>query len=130
MVDRLDEKLYEIDLNEKRATALRGAFAPFVSSARRAGGTGGSVAARPKMSTRTSAGVGRTRAETGAIREWAPPTVWRCLLAVVSRPLFSRRTRTAETRPPLLPPSPLSEPAAEAEVKPTRRTRKKVAAEG
>ena len=35
----LDGKSYEIDLSEKHAAALRDAFAPFVSSARRAGGS-------------------------------------------------------------------------------------------
>src|SRR6187549_721025 len=34
----LDGKSYEIDLNEKHAAALRDAFAPFIGSARRAGG--------------------------------------------------------------------------------------------
>ena len=62
----LDGKSYEIDLNEKHAAALRDAFAPFVSSARRAGGSTPAVS-RPRMSTR----AGRPRAETAAIREWA-----------------------------------------------------------
>ena len=60
----LDGKSYEIDLSEKHAAALRDAFAPFVSSARRAGG---SAAARQKMSMR----AGRPREESAAIREWA-----------------------------------------------------------
>src|SRR6185295_17977089 len=65
----LDGKSYEIDLSEKHAAALRDAFAPFVSSARRAGGSAG--VSRPRMSARSSAGSGRPRAETTAIREWA-----------------------------------------------------------
>jgi hypothetical protein len=61
----LDGKSYEIDLSEKHAAALRDAFAPFVSSARRAGGS--VTASRPRMSAR----AGRPREETTAIREWA-----------------------------------------------------------
>ena len=98
----LDGKSYEIDLSEKHAAALRDAFAPFVSSARRAGGSAG--APRSRMSARSSAGSGRPRKETTAIREWATTTVWRCRPRGRSRPPFSRPTRTAEIRlPPLLP---------------------------
>ena len=65
----VDGKSYEIDLNEKHAAALRDAFAPFIGSARRAGGP--AAGSRPRMSARTSTGAGRPREETAAIREWA-----------------------------------------------------------
>ena len=65
----LDGKAYEIDLSETHAAALRDAFAPFIGSARRAGGA--AAGSRPRMSTRTSTGAGRPREETAAIREWA-----------------------------------------------------------
>src|SRR6478735_3687103 len=61
----LDGKSYEIDLSEKHAAALRDAVAPFVGSARRAGGSAG--VSRARMSMRTS----RPREQTAAIREWA-----------------------------------------------------------
>jgi AraC-like DNA-binding protein len=51
--------------SEKHTATLRDAFAPFVGSARRAGG--GPVVARQKASARS----GRRHAETAAIREWA-----------------------------------------------------------
>ena len=41
----LDGKSYEIDLSDKHAAALRDAFAPFISSARRAGRLEGGVPA-------------------------------------------------------------------------------------
>src|SRR4051794_30250922 len=70
----LDGKSYEIDLSEKHAAALRDAFAPFVSSARRAGGAAG--ASRPRMSARSSvvrdARVQRPRRSVSG----PPPTVW------------------------------------------------------
>lgn len=62
----LDGKFYEIDLSDTHAAALRDAFAPFITNARRAG-SGPKVASRQRMSMRT----GRAREETAAIREWA-----------------------------------------------------------
>jgi len=124
----LDGKSYEIDLSEKHAAALRDAFAPFVSSARRAGGTT-AAAARPRMSTR----AGRPRAETAAIREWASANG----MEVSARGRISstgleeyenRGNATAAAAAPVV--EPVVETAAEAEPKPKRRTRKKVAAEG
>jgi hypothetical protein len=123
----LDGKFYEIDLSEKHAAALRDAFAPFVGSARRAGGSG---ASRPKMSARTSAGAGRPRAETAAIREWATTnglevsTRGRIASTVVEA--YENRGNTAAVPAP----EPVVEPAVEAEAKPKRRTRKKATAEG
>jgi hypothetical protein len=123
----LDGKSYEIDLSEKHAAALRDAFAPFVGSARRAGG---SAASRPKMSARTSAGAGRPRAETAAIREWATANGLevsaRGRIASTVLEAYENRGNTAAAPAP----EPVVEPAVEAEAKLKRRTRKKAAAEG
>ena len=123
----LDGKSYEIDLSEKHAAALRDAFAPFVSSARRAGGT--TATARPRMSTR----AGRPRAETAAIREWASANGMEVsargrISSTVLEAYENRGNATAATAAPVV--EPVVETAAEAEPKPKRRTRKKVAAEG
>ena len=124
----LDGKSYEIDLSEKHAAALRDAFAPFVSSARRAGGTT-AAAARPRMSTR----AGRPRAETAAIREWASANGMEVsargrISSTVLEAYENRGNATAAAAAPVV--EPVVETAAEAEPKPKRRTRKKAAAEG
>ena len=123
----LDGKSYEIDLSEKHAAALRDAFAPFVSSARRAGGT--TAAARPRMSTR----AGRPRAETAAIREWASANGMEVsargrISSTVLEAYENRGNATAAAAAPVV--EPVVETAAEAEPTPKRRTRKMVAAEG
>jgi hypothetical protein len=126
----LDGKSYEIDLSEKHAAALRDAFAPFVSSARRARGS--AAVSRPRMSARSSAGAGRPRAETSAIREWATANGLevsaRGRIASSVLEAYENRGDMAAT----LATEPVVEPAAtaEAEVKPKRRTRKKAPAEG
>ena len=125
----LDGKSYEIDLSEKHAAALRDAFAPFVSCARRAGGS--AVASRQKMSALTSARAGRPREETAAIREWATANG----LEVSSRgrisstvlEAYENRGRTAVAAVPAA--EPVVEPVAEVAAKPKRRTRKKAVAE-
>jgi hypothetical protein len=125
----LDGKSYEIDLSEKHAAALRDAFAPFVSSARRAGGS--AVASRQKMSTVTSSRAGRPREETAAIREWATANG----LEVSARgripstvlEAYENRGNTAAAAVPAV--EPVVEPAVESAAKPKRRTRKKAAAE-
>jgi nucleoid-associated protein Lsr2 len=118
----LDGKSYEIDLSEKHAAALRDAFAPFVSSARRAGGA--ATASRPRMSART----GRSREETAAIREWATANG----LEVSARGRISSTVLEAyENRGNVAPPAePVVEAAPEAAAKPKRRSRKKASAEG
>lgn len=122
----LDGKSYEIDLSEKNAAALRDAFAPFVGSARRAGGA---AASRPRMSARVSTGTGRSREETTAIREWASANG----LKVSDRGRISSTVLDAyENRGNVAAapaPEPVAEPVAEAEAKPKRRTRKKAAVE-
>jgi nucleoid-associated protein Lsr2 len=124
----LDGKSYEIDLSEKHAAALRDAFAPFVSSARRAGGAAG--ASRPRMSSRSSAGSGRPRTETTAIREWATANGLevsaRGRIASSVLEAYENRGNTIATPTA----EPVLEPVAAAEDKPKRRTRKKAAAEG
>jgi len=124
----LDGKSYEIDLSEKHAAALRDAFAPFVSSARRAGGATPAVS-RPRMSTR----AGRPRAETAAIREWASANGMEVsargrISSTVLEAYENRGNTTAAAAAPVV--EPVVETSAEAEPKPKRRTRKKVAAEG
>ena len=122
----LDGKSYEIDLSEKHAAALRDAFAPFVSSARRAGGS--AVAPRSRMSTR----AGRPREETAAIREWATANglevSTRGRISSTVLEAYENRGNTAAAAAPVG--EPVVEPAVEAEAKPKRRTRKKAAAEG
>ena len=58
----LEGRRYQLDLSKKNAAKLRDALAPFVASARRAGGRG-----RAKMTQRPTA----DRERTTAIREWA-----------------------------------------------------------
>ncbi|HWM01137.1 MAG TPA: Lsr2 family protein [Actinophytocola sp.] len=58
----LEGRQYQLDLSKKNAAKLRDALAPFVASARRAGGRG-----RSKMTQRPTA----DRERTTAIREWA-----------------------------------------------------------
>jgi len=121
----IDGKSYEIDLSEKHAAALRDAFAPFVGSARRGGGS--PVVTRQKASAR----AGRSREETAAIREWAnanghevsargriPSTVIEAYENRGSAPVAAAAVEV-----------PVVEAAVEAEAKPKRRTRKKATAE-
>jgi hypothetical protein len=124
----LDGKSYEIDLSEKHAAALRDAFAPFVSSARHAGGSAG--VSRPRMSARSSAVAGRPRAETAAIREWASANGLEVSARgrIASSVLEAYENRGNTTTTPAA--EPVVELAADAEAKPKRRTRKKAAAEG
>src|SRR6478735_3278716 len=127
----LDGRSYEIDLSEKHAAALRDAFAPFVSSARRAGG---SVAVgRQKMSTR----AGRPREETAAIREWATANGLevsaRGRISSTVLEAYENRGKAAVAAAPVAaaPVAELTgEAQAEVEAKPKRRTRKKATAEG
>jgi nucleoid-associated protein Lsr2 len=122
----IDGKSYEIDLSEKHAAALRDAFAPFVGSARRAGGS--AAVSRPRASVR----AGRSREETAAIREWAntnghevsargriPSTVLEA---------YENRGSAQAAQAPAAEPVAAPEPVVEAEAKPKRRTRKKASA--
>jgi Lsr2 len=117
------EAIEEIDLSEKHAAALRDAFAPFVGSARRAGGS--PVASRPRMSTR----AGRPREETAAIREWATANgvevSTRGRISSTVLEAYENRGNAAVAAATVV------QPAVEAKVeaKPKRRTRKKATAE-
>jgi hypothetical protein len=116
----LDGRSFEIDLSEKHARKLRDGLAPFINAARRAGG--GSAAARPKSVARAA----RPREDTAAIREWANANGH----AVSARGRISSAVRTAyEARGNAAPvaAAEIEAPAVEAEAKPKRRTRKKVA---
>jgi hypothetical protein len=123
----LDGKSYEIDLSEKHAAALRDAFAPFVSSARRAGGS--PTASRSRMSARMSTRAGRSREETTAIREWANANG----LEVSARgripsnvlDAYENRGNGAAAAPAEAP----AEPEPVTAAKPKRRTRKKATAD-
>ena len=126
----IDGKFYEIDLSEKHAAALRDAFAPFVGSARRAGGAS-AVATRQKVSVR----AGRSREEIAAIRAWAnahghevaargriPSTVLEAYENRGSAPVAA-----AMVEAPVV--EAVVEPVVEAAAKPKRRTRKKATAQ-
>ena len=126
----LDGRSYEIDLSDKHAAALRDAFAPFISSARRAG-NGAKAASRQRMSMRT----GRSHEDTAAIREWANANG----LAVSARGRISSAVLEAyENRGNAVAKAPAAAPVAEstgeavveADAKPKRRTRKKATAKG
>ena len=114
----IDGKLYEIDLSEKNASALRDAFAPFVGSARRA--RGGPAVTRPKASARS----GHPRGQIAAIREWAKANGHEVSARgrIPSAVLAAYENRGS---------APVTEPAVEAaagpEVAPKRRTRRKAA---
>jgi hypothetical protein len=124
----LDGKFYEIDLSEKHAAALRDAFAPFVGSARRAGGA--PVASRPRMSAR----AGRSREETAAIREWANTNGHevsaRGRIPAAVLEAYENRGSASVAAAAVVMPSVETVAAPEAPAKPKRRTRKKAAAEG
>ena len=60
----LDGVAYEIDLSNDNAAKFREALAPYVGSARRAGGRRGRGRAASSSST-------RARSDTTAVREWA-----------------------------------------------------------
>jgi hypothetical protein len=64
----LDGVSYEIDLNEDNASNLRDHLSEFIASARR---TGGRVKRGGTPAGTASAGSGRNREQTQAIREWA-----------------------------------------------------------
>jgi Lsr2 len=114
----IDSKFYEIDLNEKNASALRDAFAPFVGSARRAGGV--SAATRPKSSARAA----RSREQSTAIREWANANGHE----VAARGRIPSTVLAAyENRGSAPAPEPAVATATEPEAAPKRGTRRKAA---
>jgi hypothetical protein len=65
----LDGVQYEIDLSDKNATKLRGAFADYIANGRRAGRGGVVVGGRAAARARGSAAADRE--QNKAIRAWA-----------------------------------------------------------
>ena len=88
------------------------------------------MAARSKMSARSSAGAGRPRAETAAIGEWATANGLEVSTRgrIGSTVLEAYENRGNAVAAPAH--EPVVEPAAEASAKPRRRSRNKVAAQG
>lgn len=64
----VDGQSYEIDLNEKNASAMRDALAPYVASARKAGGGSGSA---PRRSSGSRAPRSSSDLDAKAVRTWA-----------------------------------------------------------
>ena len=121
----IDGKSYEIDLSEQHAAELRDAFAPFVGSARRAGG-GSPASTRLKASARS----GRSREETAAIREWANANGHEVSTRgrIPSNVIEAYENRRSAPVAPVAAAA-VEAPVVKAEVKPRRRTRKKAAVE-
>lgn len=128
VVFAIDNRHYEMDLSEKNATQLRDLLAPFVAAARRAGG---SAVARTRRST--TARPSAAREDTAAIREWAASNgievSTRGRIASSVREAYDNRekaTTAALTVDTPVVETPVVE-TVDAEVKPKRRPRKKVA---
>ena len=117
----VDNKRYQMDLSEKNAARLREILAPFIAAARRAGG---STTTRTRRST-TAARPSGAGAETAAIREWAGANGFsvsaRGRIAASVREAYENRAATASAA------MTVETPTVEAEVKPKRRSRNKVA---
>jgi Lsr2 len=117
----IDNKHYEMDLSEKHAAQLRDVLAPFIAAARRAGGSAVTRTRRSSAVARPSA----AREETAAIREWAAGNGFevssRGRIAASVREAYENREKTANAA--LV----VETPKVEAEAKPKRRSRKKVA---
>ncbi|GAA1223810.1 Lsr2 family protein [Pseudonocardia alaniniphila] len=111
----LDGKNFEIDLSAKRAAELRSILAPYVGAARRAGGT--------TVRRQRAAASSPRRGDTSAIREWAAAhghhvSARGRISAAVIKAYESRESAAA---------APVTVDAVEADAKPKRRSRKKVA---
>jgi hypothetical protein len=120
----IDNRHYEMDLSEKNAAQLRDVLAPFIAAARRAGGSPVARARRSPVARPTA-----VREETAAIREWAGANGFevssRGRIAASVREAYENRGAASSAAPVVEVPSVEAEP--EAEAKPKRRTRKKVA---
>jgi hypothetical protein len=117
----LNGKNFEIDLSAKRAAELRDILAPYVGAARRAGG---STTVRRQRGT---AAASARREDTSAIREWAAAhghhvSARGRISAAVIQAYEDRESTTAA-----LPTVDAVAVVAEADAKPRRRSRKKVA---
>jgi len=116
----VDNKRYQMDLSEKNAARLREILAPFIAAARRASGPATTRSRRSTIAARPS-GPG---AETAAIREWAGANGFTVsargrIAASVREAYENRATSTAALV--------VETPTVEAEAKPRRRSRKKIA---
>ena len=116
----VDNNRYQMDLSEKNAARLREILAPFIAAARRAGGPATTRSRRSTIAARPS-GPG---AETAAIREWAGANGFTVsargrIAASVREAYENRATSTAALV--------VETPTVEAEAKPRRRSRKKIA---
>lgn len=116
----IDNKHYEMDLSEKHAAQLRDVLAPFIAAARRAGSSA-TTRTRRSVAPRPSA----AREDTAAIREWASANG----IEVSSRGRIAASVRAAyENREKAASAALVVEtPTVEAEAKPKRRSRKKIA---
>ncbi len=116
----IDNKHYEMDLSGKHAAQLRDVLAPFIAAARRAGGS-------PVVRARRAPAARRSdpREDTAAIREWATANGFevssRGRIAASVREAYENRETAASAA------LAVETPTVEAEAKPKRRSRKKVA---
>ena len=116
----VDNKRYQMDLSEKNAARLREILAPFIAAARRASGPATTRSRRSTIAARPS-GPG---AETAAIREWAGANGF----TVSARGRIAASVREAyENRAASTAALVVETPTVEAEAKPKRRSRKKIA---
>jgi hypothetical protein len=115
----LNGKNFEIDLSAKRAAELRDILAPYVGAARRAGG--GATVRRQRGTAASSA----RREDTSAIREWAVAhghqVSGRGRISAAVIEAYENRVSTTAALPTV------DAVAVEADAKPRRRSRKKVA---
>jgi hypothetical protein len=116
----IDNNRYQMDLSERNAARLREALAPFIAAARRASG---STTTRSRRST-IAARPARAGADTAAIREWASANGFsvsaRGRIAASVREAYQNRAVSAAALV-------VETPTVEAEAKPRRRPRKKIA---
>jgi hypothetical protein len=117
----VDNNRYQMDLSEKNAARLREVLAPFIAAARRAGGSTTTRSPRSTIAAARPAGAGT---ETAAIREWASVNGFsvstRGRIAASVREAYQNRAVSAAALV-------VETPTVEAEAKPKRRSRKKVA---
>src|SRR6185437_9658130 len=117
----VDNKRYQMDLSEKNAARLREILAPFIAAARR---SGGSTTTRTRRTTTTAARPSSAASDTAPIREWASANGF----DVSTRGRIAASVREAyENRAASTAALVVETPTVEAEAKPKRRSRKKIA---
>ena len=115
----VDNKRYQMDLSEKNAARLREILAPFIAAARRPSG-----ATTPTRRSTTAARPSRAGAGTAAIREGASANGFE----VSTRGRIAASVREAyENRAASTAALVVETPTFEANAKPKRRPRKKIA---